>query len=64
MVLIIDNEPEAGGNSPFRCIGTLQGHNGKVLSCAFSTDGSLLASGGADKKVYLINLFIYRFFFF
>ena len=34
----------------------LQGHEGAVLDCAFSPDGTLLASGSADRTVRVWNL--------
>lgn len=36
-----------------RCSGNLVGHTEAVLACAFSPDGSLLASGGGDGTVRL-----------
>jgi WD40 repeat protein len=36
--------------------GTLEGHNGKVTSLAFSGDGKLLVSGSSDRTAKLWDI--------
>src|SRR5207248_1311576 len=36
-----------------KCLKTLTGHSGRVLSVVFSSDGRLLASGGVDREIRL-----------
>lgn len=35
----------------------LHGHEGEIYSARFSTDGTCLASGGFDQKIFLWNVY-------
>lgn len=52
-----NRKPDMRTSSLFAPIVALTGHEGEIFACKFSPDGSILASAGFDRKIFLWNVY-------